>query len=123
MKPAAAKSRGTEVFERQRAALQYHQRVAIVRAMLAQRNVSPDIIDRVIRVNTHLREGERLLGIHYTSMRDGEPVWRGGLVRKGEFLRRYGRQAWARLPKRSITKRGRREYVTREAIVDRQFAA
>lgn len=126
MKPVEAKSRGTDDawVDREiakRTAIQ--ARRAGLLAMLTRRHVSPAIIERVERLSYPYDEGRILRGIHYTTNGDKEPVWLGGFWRKGEFIRKHGAEAWRDLPRRSIMKRGRREYVTREAVVGQLWPA
>lgn len=41
-----------------------------------------------------------------------------GLVGKGEFIRKYGREAWGNLPAYCVQKYGHRAYVERTAVED-----
>lgn len=80
---------------------------------LRARGVSEAILERVIRLNPNPVEGERLRGLHLTAMESREMFWLYDCIGKGEFLRRYGRDAFARVPRQHLRKRGRRVYVTR----------
>jgi hypothetical protein len=82
---------------------------------LEDRGVAPEIIDRVMRLNPVLVEGQILRGLHYKAQDD--PRFTHGFVAKGDFIRRFGRDAFERLsPRRDCIKRGRRVYVTRAAV-------
>lgn len=83
--------------------------------MLARRHVSPEIIDRVLRLNPNPQEGVRLRGLH----RYSSPCWEYDWVSKGAFVREFGREAWSAMPIEEIRKRGKRAFVTREAVLDR----
>lgn len=77
---------------------------------LRQRRVGEAVIERVMRLNPHPREGDIPRGFHY---KDG---WSWGIIRglvqKGAVLRDHGLKVWASIPRDSITKRGRREWVS-----------
>jgi hypothetical protein len=76
---------------------------------LRARKVGEAIIERVLRLNPEPRVGVRLRGLHY---KEGA-AWGlpRGLIQKGEVLRRYGREAWARIPRERWVKDGRRVWV------------
>lgn len=81
-----------------------------VEMKLRQRGVSPEIIARVLRLNTpeEMRGGYELRGIHYKPGR-----WWGlprGLMQKGKVLRFHGRAVWDAIPRGGIRKHGRREF-------------
>jgi hypothetical protein len=78
--------------------------------------VSPDIIDRVVRLNPNPVEGDRMRGIHY-KCQDDPRVWFGA-VGKGEFIRRFGRAAFQALNSTAILKRGRRVYIRRAYLYE-----
>lgn len=103
-------------FDRQSKGPQYWERVAAVREKLGARGVSKEIIERVIRLNPDLREGERLRGLNYK--RFFELGIYLDVVRKGWVIRKYGRDVWARIPPNQKIKRGRREYVTSRALME-----
>lgn len=42
---------------------------------------------------------------------------------RGAFIRLYGREAWASLPRRAIVKDGKRAYITQEAFLDNVWLA
>lgn len=104
------------LLDRQHAAPQYFEREASVRAWLGARHVSPEIIDRVIRLNPRLVEGEKLRGFHYTG--NSDPQIHYDCMAKGAFIRRYGRAAWERVAARGVIKRGHRKYVTHVAAME-----
>lgn len=79
------------------------------RLTLVDRGLSPDIIDRVVRLNPVLVEGMHLRGLYQRRFFDPH-IW-DGYVGKGEFLRRFGRAAFEALDPRAILKRGRRVYI------------
>jgi len=98
------------VLRRQRAAPQYHERVALVIADLESRHVSKEIIERVIRLNDRLIEGNRLRGWNYKKF--FEPGLNIDATKKGWVIARHGVDFWKSIPKSEIFKRGRREYIT-----------
>jgi hypothetical protein len=83
--------------------------------LLRAHKISPDTIDRVLRLNAayDYAEGVRVRGIHY-SKTDDPRLW-GDWETKGGFIRRYGREAWDRLDPTRIRKQGRRKYVPKVA--------
>jgi hypothetical protein len=82
---------------------------------LAQR--TPDVRARILRFQPTLPEnGARLRGWRPTQFNDLQ-FMRGDTTR-GAFIRKHGRDAWASLPAGAIRKMGRRQYVTRCAMVD-----
>lgn len=83
---------------------------------LRARKVSEAIIERILRLNLEPRPGERLRGLHY---KDGW-FWGlpRGLIQKGAVLRRYGYEAWERIPRASWVKNGRRVWVPFWAVED-----
>lgn len=88
-----------------------------LRLALGDRGVSAEIIDRIIRLNPVLVEGQLLRGWHQKRFYDPR-VWRHEYVGKGEFLRQFGREAFDRVRKRDILKRGRRVFVNRAAVME-----
>lgn len=73
-------------------------------------HVSPAIIERVLRLNPNPESGTKLRGIHY---KDAAHSYRfARFVSKGRFIRRYGREAFERIPTRELHKDGRRIYVS-----------
>lgn len=92
-------------------------------------------IDRIIAKMRHWGEAERIIervarlnpdGITPGSWPRGyHPHWRYqpdpaefGLVGKGAFITKYGREAWDALPGDVIRKNGRRQYVEQTAVED-----
>lgn len=98
------------LIERRSRAPQYSERVAALRQHLGAHHVSPEIIDRIIRLNPELREGASLRGWNYKRFR--EPGINLDCISKGRFLQRFGRSAYESLPASAFMKRGRRVYVT-----------
>jgi hypothetical protein len=82
--------------------------------MLRRRHVAPAIIERVLRLNPNHEPGERLRGIHYKR----DPRWQSDWWSRGDVIRRFGREAIARLPAWAVRKDGKRVYYTREAVED-----
>lgn len=76
---------------------------------LRERGVSPEIIERVLRLNPRPQLGEKLRGIHYKEGR-GWGFMRD-YVQKGYVLRVYGHEVWGRIPRSAHIKRGRRVWV------------
>lgn len=104
-----------DTLERQRAAPQYRKRREALEARMRVAHVSDDIIARVVRLNPNLVEGQRLRGFHYK--RTFEP-WMQPCVSRGRAIRLYGRSAVEALPRASVFRRGRRKYITQEAVWD-----
>lgn len=83
---------------------------------MKQRDIGQAVISRVVRLNPTYHEGCRIRGAHgltsksYRSMR--------GDVSKGTVIRKFGRQAWDRMPPDCVIKEGKRAYITREAFED-----
>jgi hypothetical protein len=88
---------------------------ADLRRMLGERKVAPEIIERVVRLNPNAVEGDMLRGIHY-KCRDDLRWW--GYVPKGQYLRRFGREAFGRLRPEAIRKRGRRVFIAHSAVAE-----
>jgi hypothetical protein len=87
------------------------QELRDVLAQLAGIGVGSAIIERVARLNPDPQPAQRLRGIHFTSHERANLFWRIGAIGKGEFLRRYGRERFAKLGPADLIKRGRRIYV------------
>lgn len=85
--------------------------LAAWRPVLKQRHVSAAIVERIERLNPSPQFGVRLRGIHYKD--DGGYEVLTNSIRKGAFIRRFGREAYNALDRRHIIKRGRREYIVR----------
>jgi hypothetical protein len=101
--------------ERQRAAPHYHERRRRLEAMLIERRVGAPIRERILRLNTDLREGYQLRGWHYKRFR--EPRLNADVIPKGYVLRRWGREVWERIQRSHIIKSGRREYASSLAVM------
>lgn len=91
-------------------------RLRLVR-WLDKQKFGPMVRARILRLNALPREGARLRGLHrketYKHIMDRD------IVGKGEALPMLGRGAWAILKRQGfVHKGGRREYLTRETIVD-----
>jgi|SRR6202035_3499440 len=77
---------------------------------------TPTVRQRLLRLNPPpLYEGKRLRGYH-PHRRTSEP-W-GNLVGKRQFIVRYGRHAWAALPRFTVLHNGHRKAVSRETVLD-----
>jgi hypothetical protein len=78
---------------------------------LRQFHVSEPIVSRVLRLNPSgtRQEGQMLRGWHYKRFESPYP-W-ADCISKGGFLRRYGREAFAKIPANAMIKRGRRVWV------------
>lgn len=87
---------------------------------LQKRGVGTAIIERVLRLNPVLVEGQRLRGIHFKDQ--DNPCWLLGAYSKGAFIAKFGRDAFNAIPKHRLIKRGRRVWVEREAVEDRIWA-
>jgi hypothetical protein len=87
------------------------QLAALVDALRA-RKISEAIIERVIRLNPNFNPGCYARGLHLTGREKAEMFWMSGSIQKGEFIQRYGREAFASIPSDGLCKRGRRVYVT-----------
>lgn len=86
---------------------------------LAQR--SPEIRARILRLNPHRDPGAWLKGWHPGFTVSRECVFRR-VMTKGQFIRRYGREAWNILRWHwpgAWYRLGRRFFVTMEAVEDR----
>jgi hypothetical protein len=82
--------------------------IAEVVARLRQRGVGPEVIARVERLNPAPQEGEALRGLHFKRFGDPRPCL--NVCGKGEFVRRFGREAWEAIPRDRLLRRGRRAY-------------
>lgn len=78
---------------------------------LREQNISPAIIERVLRLNPNPRRGYLLRGIHYKNY--DSPRFTMDCTTKGEVLRRFGRDVFDRIPKDRWIRRGRRIWVNR----------
>jgi hypothetical protein len=77
---------------------------------------TPNVRNRLLRLNPlPWCDGERHRGYH-PHRRSADP-WLG-YVGKKEFIRRFGRDAWATLPQCAIIQRGHRKAVSQETILD-----
>jgi hypothetical protein len=77
---------------------------------------TPAVRYRILRLNPlPWHEGERRRGYH-PHQRATDP-WRG-YVGKKEFIRRFGREAWAKLPQLAIIQQSHRKAVSQETIQD-----
>lgn len=84
-----------------------------VEQQLSARHVAPAIIERVLRLSEPYPEGVLLRGFHYKrTIRDLRLT--RDCTTKGDFVRRYGRDAWDRVPASGKFRQGRRQYVTRQ---------
>lgn len=83
-------------------------------AQARERGVSPAIVERVVRLNPDPEPGRALRGIHYKDDRAWALMY--GHMRKGAFIRRYGREAFDAVDPQDIRKRGRRVLVSIRAI-------
>lgn len=92
-----------------------HWRLRLEAALKAKR-VSPEIISRVMRLNPEASHGRPLRGVHYTQGSAVLMMW--GWISKGDVIRKHGREGFERLPREVIHKRGKRVYVSREAVLD-----
>lgn len=82
---------------------------------MRRQHVSQEIIDRVIRLNPNPKEGEWLRGWHRQSDERWRLFWSSGAIRRRDFVRLYGKEKFAALPKDCLIKRGRRVYVSQRA--------
>lgn len=109
--------------DRQRQAPQWAERERqrenvrrMVESDLRRMHVHPDIIARVLRLNPNPMHGDRLRGIHY---KDGAHGYRfARFMSKGRFIRRYGREAFERIPPRELHKDGKRAYIAAQTARD-----
>lgn len=81
-----------------------------------QRGLAPAIAERVLRLNFNWTPGRELRGLHRTGQNN--PRWLHNAVPKGEFIRAFGREAFAAIPNHLLFKRGRRRWVKRGAVDD-----
>lgn len=80
---------------------------------LKERGVSAKVRDRILRLNPNPQEGMRLRGWNPAfTVSDQTHI---DVIGKGEFIRRFGRPAFERLPKDAIIKRGRHVLITGRA--------
>lgn len=84
------------------------------RAWVAKRK--PEVRARILRLNPSLEQGRMIRG--YRSHRRSTNVATGNLG-KGYFIKKYGREAWAALPRCCIIHDGHRKAIRYEDEVDR----
>lgn len=91
-------------------------------AHLREQNVGEAIIERIVRLNPVLERGKMLRGYHRTPTAQ-LMFWTRGFVSRTRFCRRYGREAWDRIPPGCFVKHGKRKYLPREAMEDQVWHA
>ena len=72
---------------------------------------TPAVRERIIRLNPVLRDGERIRGYH-PHRRAGD--YYSPRISKGQFIQKYGREAWAQLPSWAINHDEHRKNVNYE---------
>jgi hypothetical protein len=105
-----------QVFRRQREArtTTAERRERLEHWLVVQR-VSPAVRERVMRLNPFPREGELPRGWHPKNTGRRINIDACG---KGEFIRLYGREAFARVPRTALFKDGRRVFVSATALAE-----
>lgn len=85
-----------------------------------RKGISPNIKARILRLNPTIEEGDKVRGWNPV-----ETAWwlamRHGVMGKGMFIAKNGREAWDDLPRSAIMKRGKRAYVTLECVADQSW--
>lgn len=76
---------------------------------------TPNVRRRILRLNSTINEGARIRGYHPHARWSN---WITGHIGKREFIAKFGREAWAMLPRYCIVQKGHRKSVTREAVFD-----
>ena len=84
---------------------------------LRKAHFGEEIIQRVLRLNPpeSLNEGCLLRGISPRRDERRRVFWLQGAITRREFVQRYGKEAFERLPKDVLIRRGRRIYVSHRA--------
>lgn len=84
---------------------------------MARKGMSPQVRARVRRLNPNPQLGELLRGWHPTRTLN-RIRWLEDCIGKREFITKFGRNAWDKLPGYAIRKEGRRAYVSRYTVED-----
>jgi hypothetical protein len=74
--------------------------------------------ERILRLNPSIKEGECIRGWHPAPTLKNLDITRG-VMGKREFIRKFGREALAKVPRHCFWKSGKRTYIVIEAIQDR----
>lgn len=82
----------------------------------------PAVRERILRLNCTIAPGQRPRGWNPQPTKLARE-WNSGAVSKGDFIRKFGRATWDRIPREYYVRDGKRCYLTREAVMDRVWMA
>lgn len=87
--------------------------------LIKLRRIGPTVAARMRRLNPEPTLAQQLRGIRYKrTARDWYVIT--GAMSRGRFIRRFGREAWGRLPASAIWKDGRRKFVSLTAVEEQR---